>query len=196
MNQFNTHCDLNGTMPIHQSTYTQFHSCERALIKIVNDAIWAMEHKNITILIIMGLSAAFDTVDHGVMLEVLHKCCGIEGMALEWFPNYVSSRFFKVNIGDACLNLKELNFSVPQGSCTGPSQFNAYSSSLANCIPNEINVSEFVDNHSLQKVFQAGDKGGEQRAINKIETCLINTGTWMNETKMNVQKMELMFPGS
>ena len=85
MNQFNTHCDLNGTTPTHQSTYKQFHSCETAMLEIVNDALWAMEHKNITILVIMDLSEAFDTVDHNVLLEVLHKCFGIEGMALEWF---------------------------------------------------------------------------------------------------------------
>ena len=62
MNQFNTHCDLNGTTPTHQSAYKQFHSCETALIKIVNDALWAVEHKNIIILVIMDVSAAFDTV--------------------------------------------------------------------------------------------------------------------------------------
>ena len=98
MNKFNTHCDLNVTTPTHQSAYKQLHNCETALIKIVNDTLWAMEHKNITILVIMDLSAAFDTVDHNVLLEVLHKCFGIEGMALEWFCNYLSSRFFKVNI--------------------------------------------------------------------------------------------------
>ena len=85
MNQFNTHCKLNGITPTHQSAYKQFHSCERAMIKIVNDALWAMELKNITILAIIDLSAAFDTVDHKVLLEVLHKCFGVEGMALEWF---------------------------------------------------------------------------------------------------------------
>ena len=117
MNQFNTHCDFNGITPTHQSEYKQFHSCEISLMKIVNDTLWAMEHKNITILVIIDLSAAFFTVDHKVLLEVLQKCSGIEGMALEWFCSYLSSRFFKVNIGDAYLSLKELNFSVPKGSC-------------------------------------------------------------------------------
>ena len=123
MKQFNTHCDLNGTTTTHQPTYKQFHSCETALTKIVNGALWAMEHMNITIPVIMDLIVAFDAIDHKVLLEVLHRCFGIEGMALEWFCSYLSSRFFKVNIGDAYSNLKELNFSVPQGSCTGLSLF-------------------------------------------------------------------------
>ena len=46
MNQFNTHCDLNGTTPTHQSAYKQFHNYETALIKIVNDRLWAMEQKH------------------------------------------------------------------------------------------------------------------------------------------------------
>ena len=60
MNQFNTHCDLNGITPTYQSAYKQFHSCEAALIKIVSNILWAMEHKNITILVILDLSTAFD----------------------------------------------------------------------------------------------------------------------------------------
>ena len=71
------------------------------------------EHKDITIIVIMDLSVTFDTVNHTVLLEVLHKCFGIEGMAQEWFHSYLSSRFFKVTIGDVYSNLKELNFSVP-----------------------------------------------------------------------------------
>ena len=55
------------------------------MIKTVNDISWVMEHKNITILVIIDLSAAFDTVDHKVLLEVLHKCFGDEGRALDWF---------------------------------------------------------------------------------------------------------------
>ena len=153
MNQFNTHCDLNGIIPTHQSAYIQFHSCETAMIKIVNDTLWAMEHKNITILVILDLSAAVDTVDHKVLLEVLQKCFGIEGTALEWFHSYLSSRFIKVNIADAYSTSKELNFSVPRGSCAGPCLFNAYSSTLVNCIPKGISISGFTDDHSLQKVF-------------------------------------------
>ena len=76
-------------------------------IVVVNDVLWAMEHKNITILVIMDLSVAFDAVNHTVLLEVLYKCFRIEGMAVEWFHSYLSPRFFKCNIGDAYSNLKE-----------------------------------------------------------------------------------------
>ena len=64
------------------------------MIKIVNNIVWAMKHKNIIILVIIDLSAAFDNVDHKVLLEVLHKCFGVEARALDWFQSYLSSRFF------------------------------------------------------------------------------------------------------
>ena len=198
INQVNTHCNLNGITPIHQLAYRQFHGCKTALIKIVNDILWAMEHKNITILVIINLSAAFGTVDHKVLLEVLQKCFGVEGRALDWFQSYLSSRFFKVSIGDVYSTSKESKVSVPQGWCAGPSLFNAYSSTLVNCIPKGISISGFADNQSLQKVFWAGDVTDEQRYVNEIESCLINVGTWMKENrlKINVQKTELIFLGS
>ena len=91
-----------------------------------------------------------------------------------------------------------MKVSVPQGSCTGPVLFNAYSSTLINCIPKGINISGFADGHSLQKVFHAGDETDEQRSVKEIESWLKNVGAWMNENrlKMNVQKTELMFLGS
>ena len=146
----------------------------------MNDALWALEHKNTTIPVIMALSMGYNTVNHTVLLEVLHKCFGMEGMALDWFHTYLSSRFFKVNIGDAYSNLKKLIFSVPQRSCACQNLSHAYSSTLANWIPNEININGYADDHSLQKVFQAGDKDGEQRAINEIETCIIYIETWLH----------------
>ena len=184
INQFDTHCELNGITPTHQLAYKQFHSCETAMIKIVNDTLCAMEHKNITILVIIDLSATFDTVDHKVLLEVLQKCFGVESMALDWLQSYLSSRSFKVNIGDIYSTSKELKVSVPQGSCAGPSLFNAYSSTFVNCIPKGISLSRFADDHSLQKVFQAGDVSDEQGSVNEIESCLINVGTWMNENRL------------
>ena len=61
-----------------------------------------------------------------------------------------------------------------------------------------MSISGFADDHSLQKVFWAGDVTDEQRSVNEIESCLFNVGTWMNENrlKMNVQNTELIFLGS
>ena len=103
-----------------------------------------------------------------------------------------------MSIGDVYSTSEELKVSVPQGSYAGPSLFNVYSSTLVNSIPKGISISGFADDHSLQKVFRAGDEMDEQRSVNEIESCLIKVGTWMNKNrrKMKVQKTKLIFLGS
>ena len=78
----------------------------------------------------MDLSAAFDTVDHNILLEVLNKKFGIEGTPLQWFSSYLRLRSCKVNIGSNYSNEKQLQFSVPQGSCAGPTAYLAYASTM------------------------------------------------------------------
>ena len=64
LSQFNSHCKLIGLIPTYQSAYRAFHSCETSLINICNEALWSMEYKKVTALVVMDLSVAFDTVDH------------------------------------------------------------------------------------------------------------------------------------
>ena len=72
MNQFTAHCDTNHLFLGYQLAYRRNYSCETALIKIINDCLWAMENQMVTVLVAIGLSAAFDTVDHEILLEVLN----------------------------------------------------------------------------------------------------------------------------
>ena len=58
-----------------------------------------MEKQEVTALVAIDLSAAFDTVDHEILLDVLSMHFGIEGVALSWFESYLRHRHFKVNVG-------------------------------------------------------------------------------------------------
>ena len=71
LTRFNDHCDKFQLMPGYQLAYRKNFSCETAIIKITNDILWSMESKRITPLTCIDLSAAFDTVDHGILLNVL-----------------------------------------------------------------------------------------------------------------------------
>ena len=64
-------------MPDFQSAYRRGYSCETALVKILDDLLWGMEDKKCIAMAVIDLSAAFDTVDHTVLLDVLHKRFGI-----------------------------------------------------------------------------------------------------------------------
>ena len=71
LTRFNEQSDMYQLMPGYQSAYRTNFSCETAIIKITNDILWLMESKKITSLTCIDLSAAFDTVDHGILLNVL-----------------------------------------------------------------------------------------------------------------------------
>ena len=85
-------------MPGYQLAYRKNLSCEAALIKMINDCLWNMENQRITAIVAIDLSATFDTVDHQILVDVLNKRFNIEGVALEWFSNYLSPRSCKVMV--------------------------------------------------------------------------------------------------
>ena len=80
--------------------HTGSHTVVRwALVKLMNDILWNMECGEVTAFIAIDLLAAFDTVDHGILLDVLQYRFGVTGMVRKWFDSYLSPRQFQVNIG-------------------------------------------------------------------------------------------------
>ena len=81
-----------------QSAYGQFFSTETAVLKVVTDVLTAMDRGQITLLGMFDLSAAFDTVDHAILLRRLEVSFGIRGVALNWFASYLSGRSQQVSV--------------------------------------------------------------------------------------------------
>ena len=79
-----------------------------------------------TALVLLDLSAAFDTIDHDTLLSRLSARFGFAGSALKWFRSYLQNRFQSVKIGSSLSNLFELKFGIPQGSVLGPLLFSLY----------------------------------------------------------------------
>ena len=96
----------------------------------MNDILWAMERQDITALIAIDLSAAFNTVDHTILIEVLHKRFGVTETALEWFASYLRPQFCRVNVNNFYSFDKQLECSVPQGSIAGPMLYTVYASMI------------------------------------------------------------------
>ena len=72
-----------------QSTYRVGHSTETALIKVKADILNAIDNKEVVCLVLLYLSAAFDTVDHQILLEGLKIMFGLTGAVINWITSYL-----------------------------------------------------------------------------------------------------------
>ena len=112
-----------------QSAYKSKHSTETTILKVNSDILENIANKQVTALVLIGLSAAFDTVSYHILLHRLEKRFGITGTALNWFREYLCDRSQQV-IGDAQSNSVVLKQRVPQGSVLGPLCFTYYTAPL------------------------------------------------------------------
>ena len=120
----------NDLFPILQSAYRPNHSTETALLKVTNDILLNMNDQRVTLLLLLDLSAAFDTVDHDTLLHRLQFIFGVTGKGLSWFSSYLSGRSLQIAINDTLSAEFELHCGVHQGSRLGPLLFTLYSSKL------------------------------------------------------------------
>ena len=112
---FNLTCLLTHCLLLFSLLTGSFHSTE-TILKIHNDLILAMDRGEVTSLILLNLSAAFDTVDHSILLTRLQNWFGLDGLSLDWFSSYLSLRSQAVSINDSISAFSTLSCGVPQGS--------------------------------------------------------------------------------
>ena len=125
-NQLQEHIASNNLMEPMQSAYRAGHSTEMALIKVKADLLNAIDNKEVVCLVLLDLSAAFDTVDHQILLDRLKYMFGFTGLVFNWIASYLSSRSQKVVVDHAKSPSTPLSFRVPQGSILGPILFTLY----------------------------------------------------------------------
>ena len=143
--------------------------------------------------------AAFDTVDHLILLNRLGNRFGICGWALAWFKSYLSDRFHLVSIRGARSATRPLSCAVPQGSVLGPILYLLSTSPLGDII-RRYNMGFHFYAHDTQLYLSFSSLDGDDKvsSVAQIESCVRDIDLWMarNKLKLNRDKTELLVIGS
>jgi len=92
------HSELNQLLPRYQSAYRLHHSTETALTRVTNDILCCIDKGNVCALVLLDLSTAFDTVDHGLLMSITSSRFGLSGRVQQWLQSYLSGRTQTVSI--------------------------------------------------------------------------------------------------
>ena len=83
-----------------QSAYRACHSTETALVHVQNDTLRTLDQGGASILVLLHPSAAFDTIDHSILLSRMESVLGVKGSVLQWFKSYLLGRKQRIKIND------------------------------------------------------------------------------------------------
>ena len=169
-------------MNLLQSAYKPFHSTESALLKVQNDILTDIDNRKGVILVLLDLSATFDTIDHGVLLRIMESRLGITGTVLNWFQSYLTNR----------TSLYHLLCGVPQGSVLGPILFTIYILPMGDIARRHgITFHIYADDTQIYCSFDLSDSDNTK---SRIENCIADIRLWMisQKLKLNDDKTEII----
>src|SRR5678815_2649434 len=112
--------EQSGLLPPRQSGFRAHHSTETVLLSLLSDIYSAVDRSQLTMLALFDVSAAFDMVDHDILLQRLETSFGIRGLPLLWLRSYLTGRTQMVICGDSRTPWVLVKYGVPQGSVLGP----------------------------------------------------------------------------
>ncbi len=129
-----SHITMNDLHDWSQWAYRKFHSTETALLKVSNDILSALDKGSAVILVMLDLSSAFNTIDHGTMVQRLDTDFSINGKALDWFRSYLEDRYHIVCIEGQRSTPSRLTCFVHQGSVFSSKEFTLYTKPIGGII--------------------------------------------------------------
>ncbi|KAL5257832.1 hypothetical protein ACHWQZ_G012689 [Mnemiopsis leidyi] len=192
--ELSAYLEANNLHANHQSGYRANHSCETATLKIYNDLLCLSNSKNKVVLLLLDLSAAFDTVNHNILISKLKNEFGLKGEVLDWFKSYLTDRSFTVSINGKLSSKCFLKVGVPQGSILGPILFILYTKELNSIAKRHgFHIHLYADDTQLYIEFNPlyeNLSNIEQRII----ACFNDIKNWMafNKLKLNQDKTEIL----
>ena len=197
LHRLNKHMIINDLNKEFQHGYKKQHSTETLLLKFLNDLIVGIDQKLGVVVLLIDLSAAFDTVNHNILLNILAKELNISGVALRWFQSFLSHRSQQVKINDELSDSIILECGVAQGSVLGPVLYNIYSRSVKKTFTGcGFACLAFADDKNGYMLFSLSCEYDIFKT--KVPECLEQVQSWASEhlLKLNKEKTEILVFGN
>ena len=190
--QLTKHLTSNNIGDKFQSGLRKHHSTETALLRVSNNILMSSDSGRCSVLVLLDLSAAFDTVDHGILLDRLRDWAGVSGTVLQWFSSYLSERSFSVTVGPFSSDPAPLLCGVPQGSVLAPTLFSIYLLPLGHLISTFPGVSYQCYADDIQLHFSFSPENLQSLSI--LLDCLAAIEGWMSKNllQLNAAKTEVL----
>ncbi len=178
-NQVSLFLSQNNKLDAKLSGFRSGHSTETALLSVTEALQIAKANSKSSVLVLLDLSAAFDTINHLILLSTLSSL-DITGIPLRWFESYLTGWSFRVAWGVVVSKAHQLVTGVPQGSVLGPLLFSTHTTSLGPIIQaHGFSYHFYADDTQLYLSFQPDDPTVAAR----ISGCLADitySSTWQD----------------
>jgi hypothetical protein len=188
--QLTDHLEKHHIFDPQQSAYRQFHSCESSLLAISDSILSSMDKKEVTLLILLDLTAAFDCVDHQILSQPL-TACGIRDSAHQWLMSFLSNRHQKVSVNGKLSSSLPLKIGVPQGSVLGPLLFTLYLSGLRDVIAS-FNVKYVLYADDIQ-LYISCPINELPLALTRLHNCIKAVIQWLQSSLLTVNQSKFQF---
>ena len=194
--QLSIFLEAHNLLPKHQSDFRARHSTETAVLKVMSDILGAADRGNLVLLGLLDMSAAFDTVDHDILLHRIQASFGITGRALSWLRSFLESRTQQVSFNNTLSATMPVTTGVPQGSVLGPLLFLLYTADIPIIAEkHNFGVHCYADDGQLY----VSDKAAlAQNLVSRVTACIEEIDEWMssNRLKLNTDKTQFIWLGS
>ena len=195
--RINNHLSSNSLLSPSQYGYKKHHGCETLLLKLVDDILVAVDKKFGVVVLLVDLSAAFDTVDHRLLLNILQHKYHITGSALAWLKSFITGRKQRVKIGENFSESVSVLFGVAQGSILGPLLFNLYCASIDSAFEScGFTSMGYADDNLGLRTFSASSSAST--LLQDVPACIESIRNWTRAhfLKLNSDKTQLIVFGS
>jgi len=182
-------------LPPLQSAYRSYHSTETALLCVMSDVFAVVDQQRAMLLGLLDLSAAFDGVDHEILLARLEYTFGLSGNVLCWLQSFLSDRTQRIAYCDRTSEVLVLQFGVPQGWVLGTLLFLMYIAEVFSVIVDHGATAHFYADDGQVYISAPASSAADTTA--RFVACFTAVDAWMmaNQLRLNDEKTQLIWLG-